>query len=153
MTIAEMREVSNKALAGVPKDVLVVGVVVLASTASFGLGILAGRDTAGKGNEKNAGFWVEDVSATTSARLPAAAAAAGQADTSAVVPPRIPVVAAGTVITPMEGKYVASKTGKKYYLPSCSGAKRIKETNKVWFASVADAQAAGLTPASNCPGL
>ncbi len=51
------------------------------------------------------------------------------------------------------GKYVASKNGTKYYLPSCSGANRIKEENKVYFDSVEEAQAAGLEPAANCPGL
>jgi hypothetical protein len=146
-----MRERSNRALSGVPKDVLAVGVVLLASTASFGLGILAGRDM-GKAAGKDAGFWVEDVSATTSAKLPAAATA-GQAQASEALAPKIPVVPAGTVIIPTAGKYVASKSGTKYYLPTCSGAKRIKEANKVWFASVEEAQAAGLTPASNCPGL
>ena len=52
-----------------------------------------------------------------------------------------------------EKKYVASKSGTKYYLPSCSGASRIKEENKVWFASVEEAKARGLEPASGCKGL
>jgi len=51
------------------------------------------------------------------------------------------------------GTYVASKSGTKYYLPSCSGVSKIKEENRVWFASVAQAQAAGYTAAANCPGL
>lgn len=50
-------------------------------------------------------------------------------------------------------RYVASKNGTKYYLPSCSGANRIKEENKVWFASVEEARARGLEPASGCKGL
>lgn len=50
-------------------------------------------------------------------------------------------------------KYVASKSGTKYYLPSCAGANRIKEENKVWFASVEEARAKGLEPASGCKGL
>lgn len=52
-----------------------------------------------------------------------------------------------------KGAYVASKSGTKYYLPSCGGVGRIKEENKVWFDSVAEAQAAGYEPAANCPGL
>lgn len=52
-----------------------------------------------------------------------------------------------------QGAYVASKSGTKYYLPSCSGVSRIKEENKVWFASVTEAQAAGYTAAANCPGI
>ncbi|OGC88219.1 hypothetical protein A3D70_02605 [Candidatus Adlerbacteria bacterium RIFCSPHIGHO2_02_FULL_54_18] len=52
-----------------------------------------------------------------------------------------------------QGAYVASKSGTKYYLPSCSAATRIKEENKVWFDSIEEAQAVGYEPAANCPGL
>ncbi|HEY4518094.1 MAG TPA: hypothetical protein VJG48_00530 [Candidatus Paceibacterota bacterium] len=52
-----------------------------------------------------------------------------------------------------QGAYVASKNGTKYYLPNCSGVSRINEANKVWFATKAQAEARGLTPAANCPGL
>lgn len=55
--------------------------------------------------------------------------------------------------TGARGEYVASKNGTKYYLPNCSGVKRIAEANKIWFATKADAEARGLTPAANCPGL
>lgn len=60
---------------------------------------------------------------------------------------KVPQANAGT------GSYVASKSGKKYYLPACSGVKRIKDENKVWFAAESDAQAAGYTPAANCDGI
>lgn len=59
----------------------------------------------------------------------------------------------GGVVTSQTGKYVASISGTKYHLPSCSGAKRIKEENKVWFNSKEEAEKAGYKPASNCPGL
>jgi hypothetical protein len=49
--------------------------------------------------------------------------------------------------------FVASISGTKYHLPSCSGAKRIKEENKVWFSTKEDAELAGYGPAGNCPGL
>lgn len=51
------------------------------------------------------------------------------------------------------GKFVGSKNSDKYHLPWCSGAARIKEENKVWFADAAEAERFGYTPASNCPGL
>ena len=51
------------------------------------------------------------------------------------------------------GQVVASKSGTKYYLPSCASANRISEANKVWFSTSAAATAAGYTPAANCPGL
>ncbi|MBP9759816.1 MAG: hypothetical protein KBD24_00415 [Candidatus Pacebacteria bacterium] len=50
-------------------------------------------------------------------------------------------------------QYVASKSGTVYHLPWCSGAQRIKEENKVWFASKEIAEAAGYRPASNCKGI
>lgn len=49
--------------------------------------------------------------------------------------------------------FVASKNSDKYHLPWCSGAQRISDENKVWFATAEEAHAAGYTPASNCPGL
>jgi hypothetical protein len=148
MTIAEMREWSNRALSSVPKDVLVALVVLLASSAAFGLGVLADRQMHGTAEEGGgAGFWIENAAASTTVRLPAAAEAAV---TSA---PKIPVVPAGSMVTPAEGKYVASKSGTKYYLPTCSGAKRIKEANRVWFAAKEEAEASGRTPAANCDGL
>ena len=55
--------------------------------------------------------------------------------------------------TQTEGTLVASKSGSKYHYPWCSGAQRIKESNKVWFSSKEDAERAGYTPALNCKGL
>jgi hypothetical protein len=56
-------------------------------------------------------------------------------------------------LTEATAKYVGSKSGTKYHLTTCAGAKRIKEENKVFFATPADAEAAGYSPAANCPGL
>ncbi len=53
----------------------------------------------------------------------------------------------------IEGGYVASKSGAKYHLPWCSGAQRIKEENKVWFATKEEAESAGYEPAANCKGI
>ena len=157
-----MRERSNSVLSRVPRDLLVVGVVVLASSASFGVGMLAERERAGSnggGKETGVGngFLIEDISSSTAPALPASVASAVSypkaPKSPKVVAPSIPVVPAGTVVAPVEGKYVASKNGTKYYLPGCSGAKRIKEENKVWFVTADDARKAGLSPASNCPGV
>lgn len=49
--------------------------------------------------------------------------------------------------------YVASKTGTKYHLPTCAGAKQINEENKLWFSTKEEAEAAGYTPATNCKGI
>ena len=58
-----------------------------------------------------------------------------------------------TPSVPSLGSYVASKKSDKYHLPWCSGAQRISEENKVWFASKEEAEAAGYAPAGNCPGI
>lgn len=51
------------------------------------------------------------------------------------------------------GMYVGSRNGRVYHLPSCSGAKRIKDENKVWFKDKKDAEERGYKPASNCKGI
>ncbi len=142
-----MRESSNRALSGVPKDILLSACMVLIATGGFGLGYLAGKG----GGVKSDGFWVENIAATTTAAV--APAAAAVAVSHVVAPASIPVSSIIAPSAPATGEYMASKNGTKYYLPTCSGAKRIKPENVVWFATKADAEAAGLGPAANCPGL
>ena len=55
--------------------------------------------------------------------------------------------------SPQPSSIVVSKNGTKYHFPWCSGAKRIKEENKIWFDNEQEAQEAGYTPAANCKGL
>ncbi len=50
-------------------------------------------------------------------------------------------------------RVVASKSGTKYHLLNCPGAKQIKNENKVFFDAPSLAEAAGYTPAANCEGL
>ena len=57
------------------------------------------------------------------------------------------------VTSSLAGVYVGSRTSTKYHLPTCSGAKRIKEENRVWFKSKEEAESRGYTPAGNCPGI
>jgi hypothetical protein len=58
-----------------------------------------------------------------------------------------------TTAVPIRRVYVASRTGSSYYLPSCAGANRILEKNKVWFETKAEAEKAGYKPAANCKGI
>lgn len=58
-----------------------------------------------------------------------------------------------TIASPKSVAVVGSKSGTKYHLPDCPGAKRIKPENLISFETVAAAKAAGYTPASNCKGL
>ncbi len=67
---------------------------------------------------------------------------------------KVPTESVPTKLAGMEsGLYVASRNGSRYHLPSCSGAQRILEENKIWFSSQEEAEKAGYTPAQNCPGL
>lgn len=52
--------------------------------------------------------------------------------------------------TTQQGLVAASKNGTKYYFPNCSGIKRIKAENLVWFKTEAEAKAQGLSLASSC---
>ena len=137
MNIADIREWGKARIGTIPGHTLTVAILVLASTASFGLGVLAGRDTRPVGGEEK--LWIEDRTASSTGLR--------------VAPSALP--AAAVLATPgiVGVGYVASKSGTKYYLPTCSGVARIKEANRVWFATKGDAEAAGLTPAAACPGM
>jgi len=41
------------------------------------------------------------------------------------------------------GKFIASKTGKKFHAPKCDWAKKIKKSNAVWFNGSEEAKKAG----------
>lgn len=75
------------------------------------------------------------------------------------IPIQAQVIAPTELVSPITasdvktGGYVASKSGTKYHLPWCGSAQQIKESNKIWFATKAEAEAAGYTPAANCKGI
>lgn len=112
----------NGKIGSVSKDILFVVALVLSSTASFGLGVLAGREG-----------------------IPGEVRIEQQEAAVIVVLEPEPL--------PSGGQYVGSKSGTKYYLPWCGTAKRIKDENKVWFATKEDAEKAGYEPGKNCKGL
>ncbi len=111
MTIADLRDKCKSLTAKVPRDALILAILIVASSVSFGLGYLAGLDV------------------------------------------HVPDVACALSQSIETGKFVASKSGTKYYLPTCAAAGRISDANKVWFASTDSARAAGYTPAANCEGI
>jgi len=69
---------------------------------------------------------------------------------SAHLPAVLPTAAVAGVTSRMDGDYIASKSGTRYHHISCPGAKQIKEENKLFFATPAEAEAAGYTRAANC---
>lgn len=64
-----------------------------------------------------------------------------------VVAPEEPPLPAAT-----SGAYVASKSGSKYHLPSCSSAKQIKTENQVFFQTPQQAEEQGYAPCARCLG-
>ncbi len=137
--------VQNAPRKGVPEGFLTLAVVALASSASFGLGYITGRE----GEEESVRIEQGVVEA-----LPAAAVAAPLTakETPAKAPKAKKAEPVGTA-TEANGVYVASKKGTKYHLPTCSGAKTMSPENKIWFTTKEEAEAAGFTPAANCKGL
>jgi hypothetical protein len=67
MSIAHFRENCKAALGRVPRDVLVVSILILASTLSFGLGYLSGRD-AGQGRTISISPFFEGTTEPTGAK-------------------------------------------------------------------------------------
>lgn len=114
------------------KDYFWIILIVLVAGASFGLGRLTK---------------IED------AREPIKIESVGEVKGASNLQPASPAGGPPTSNLQQAGKYVASKNGTKYHLPWCSGAQRIKDENKVWFDSKTAAEAAGYTPAGNCPGI
>lgn len=136
-------------LARVPDGVLTILIVVLASTGSFGLGYLSGKESGGEGvviqepfvSEANKGQATGEVAGNTFVSLPVTSVKKSAPKT---IEPQ--TVTSG-------GQYVASKNGTKYHFPWCPGAKAMNEENKIYFNSKEAAEAAGFTPAANCKGL
>lgn len=135
-----------------PEGALTALIVLLASSASFGLGMLAERSM----SPKDEGVKIEGVSAealsaaAALAPIPKTAKSAPAARTAA--PKAAKALPTGTA-TAATGKYVASRNGAKYYLPSCGTANRINEENKIYFNTKEEAEAAGFTPSATCKGL
>lgn len=50
----------------------------------------------------------------------------------------------------IEKRFVASKNGKMYYSLGCSGAKRIKPENEIWFSTTEEAEKSGYTLSTLC---
>lgn len=52
---------------------------------------------------------------------------------------------------PPEGTVIGNKNSKKYHRPDCPGYRDMAERNRVFFKTVAEAEAAGYKRAGNCP--
>ena len=111
--------------------------LVLIAVGSFGLGRLSVSST--KVPEKPLFLKENITSASVVNAVPAATASTS--------------VKAEVATVSKTAAVVGSKSGTKYHLPNCPGAKRIKPANLISFETIDAAKAAGYTPAANCPGL
>lgn len=112
------------------KDIFTILIIVLVAFLSFGLGRLSRIE------ESRVPIKIENTAAVLSGASKTSGDSSQQNN---------------DVVT--EKMYVASINGGSYHFPWCSGAKRIKEANKIWFASKKDAEKTGYKPARNCKGL
>ncbi|MDD5050262.1 MAG: hypothetical protein PHV93_00780 [Candidatus Pacebacteria bacterium] len=101
--------------------IFVVILIILVGSASFGLGRLSVSE-----GEKTP-IRIENFASSTSE-----------------------VVAEGQGSGLSASMVLASKTGTSYYYPTCSGAKRITEKNKITFPSAKEAEAFGLHIGPGC---
>jgi hypothetical protein len=143
MTITDPKEGGKTRSGLLTADILAIAVLLLATALAFGAGMLVGKDRAQEGEGSR--FWVEQL--PDEAVIPNETAKKPQNGGPAAAAAALPAPDSGPQV------YLASKSGSKYYLPTCGTAKRIKDVNRVWFATKEEAEAAGYEPAANCPGL
>lgn len=118
--------------------------VILVAIASFGLG----RQSVGGTSSEN-----KPQMNATPVVTPAIAPSSVLTPNPATVSPSQATTQPAAVAGAIGGEVVASKSGSKYHLPTCPGAKQIKPDNLITFESIAAAEAAGYTPAANCKGF
>ncbi len=126
-------------------------IVVLVGLGAFGLGRLSALEE-GRGSLK---IYAPTTPASQTSGVNQAAAVVGSIDSNRTLAAPVPasteqLSAVASSTAEVAHHFAASKNGTKYYPAGCSGASRIKPANQVWFATAADAQAAGYTLASGC---
>jgi len=117
------------------KDLFIILIVILVAFGSFGLGRLSKVE---EGKEPIEIIYPEDQTAPSSLEASVFEATTASESSSTILATK---------------SFVASKNGTKYHFSWCSGAKQIKEENKIWFNSREEAEKAGYTKAANCKGL
>ena len=116
-------------------------VIILVAGASFGLGRQSVVEKTQENNLKN----------QNTVQVAPQAATAPVPTSNPTIPTAVPITGQGAAASgALGGEVVASKSGSKYHLPTCPGAKQIKPDNIISFESIAAAEAAGYSAAANC---
>lgn len=116
--------------------IFIVLIVLLSNSLAFGLGRLSKIEALRQPVKINMANTVEEAVTDSVATSPS-----GKISNSNIVS-----------VNNKASQIVASKKGSKYHYLWCSGAKTIKEENKVFFNSEDEAEARGYTKAANCQG-
>lgn len=157
------------------------GSMLLGLSGSFGLGIVYERME--NEAPKDPGFWIEQIPQASAAEVmpeplpgtlapkpskktrmkPAPAAAVTPIRPASTTEPAraatpattTPVPAATVPVAPITagGEVIAAKGGTAYYLPWCTGVKRISAANRIVFPTKEAAEAKGYKPSKNCKGI
>ncbi len=135
----------------IPRDTIVIALFIVATFAGFGLGFLAGERN--HSLEKNISITSPTKSYSVSALHNKSGVEVARAFSLQGAKPLTHSITQIATKNNRKKIIVASKNGGRYYLISCSGAKRIHKENKVWFVSASVARAKGYTPALHCPGI
>lgn len=126
--VEEIKQGKNKRF----ETVITAIIIILVGLLSFGLGKLSHKENRGSIRIEKVSIF-ENLAPSSNIRETLEASAAG--------------------FFTNEAEVVGSRNSDKYHYPWCSGAKRISESNRVYFKTIEEAQAAGYSPAGNCPGL
>ena len=132
MSISNIGEKIKTLDEGKKERVFVVLLIILLGTASFGLGRLSVISS------NKTPIRIENSSGLGENNSIPTLAGGGE------------VKGATTDLSSQPGTVFASKTGTAYYYPTCSGAARVSEKNRVWFKDPKDAEKFGLHIATGC---
>ena len=119
------------------KDILVVIIVILIGISSFYLGRLSKEDNTNGVKIENIGQEANSLDPYGSIKT---------LESSISLNPSI----SDKINNNGQGSYFASKRGKKYYPNGCSAGKSIKQENRIYFQTTAEAEKAGYTISSSC---
>ncbi len=126
---------------------LLAGIIILSSTASFGLGRLSGS----AGGQTPI---IIERGAGNTADFPLETSQNSSVKSESVTTLKTQSASIGNTGAPTQnpqtGAFFASKNGTKYYPVGCKSGNRIAEKNKIFFATAAQAELLGLTKASGC---
>ncbi len=129
-------------------QIFLVNVIILVGLVGFGLGRLSAKYQTAELNIQSTLVNTADLSKIATDAVSEAKSRVAEKENNQ------PPAAGGEVVASnVIKKVVGNKNSKIYHYEDCPGALKMKEENKVFFASILEAKNAGFRPAGNCQGL